>query len=220
MKPVIIVNFKTYSESTGKGADELALICEKVAHDTGKNIILAVEEVDIYRISALVDIPVYSETLDPISSGAHTGKNLPQALKENGAVGTLLNHSEDLFILDMLKESIDIAKKLGLKTVVCANDADTAEAVAAFDPDMIAIEPPELIGGDISVSTAKPEIITETIEKVRRVADIPVLCGAGIKTGEDVRIALELGAQGILIASGVIKSKNPEKALRELADAL
>ncbi|MFC2134059.1 triose-phosphate isomerase [Bacteroidota bacterium] len=218
--PVIIVNFKTYAKGTGREADTLAQACEKVAHETGKNIAIAIEEVDLHRVSSLVDIPVLSEHLDPIEPGPHTGHNLPQALKDNGAVGTLLNHSEDRFRIDKLNESIDIAKDLGLFTVVCANDSETAEAVAAFSPDMIAVEPPELIGGDVSVSTAKPEVITDTIEKVKRIADIPVLCGAGVKTAEDVKIALHLGAQGILIASGIVKAHNPEKALRELADAL
>ena len=105
-----------------------------------------------------------------------------------------------------------------MRTVACANDATTAQALAAFRPDMIAIEPPELIGGDISVSTAQPEIITNTIAKVKQIADIPVLCGAGVKTAEDVKIALELGAKGILLASGIVKAKDPEQALRDLVD--
>lgn len=218
--PVIIVNFKTYAKGSGREAEYLAQACEKVAHETGKNIIIAVQEVDLHRISSLVDIPVFSEHMDPIHAGAHTGHNLPESLKENGAEGTILNHSEDRFRIDLLEESIAIAKDIHLATVVCANDPLTAEAVAAFKPDMIVIEPPELIGGDVSVSTAKPEVITDTIKKVKQVADIPVLCGAGIKSGEDVKKAMKLGADGILIASGIVKSDNPDEALKELADAL
>jgi|TARA_B100000315_G_C14424667_1_gene517251 triosephosphate isomerase len=220
MKPVIIVNFKAYKEGTGKEAVELAKICEMVALETGKNIVIAVEEVDIHKISSLVKIPVYSEHLDPIYSGAHTGQNLPKALKDNGAEGTILNHSEDRFRIDQLEESIKIAKVIGLKTVVCANDSNIAEAVASFKPDMIAIEPPELIGGDISVSTAKPEIITDTISKVNKTAIIPVLCGAGIKNRSDVKKAIDLGAKGILVASGIVKASNPEESLKELVEGL
>lgn len=220
MKNALIVNFKTYEQGSGFRAGKLAKICNKVAKKTGKNIILAVSEVDIHRISTLVDIPVYSEHLDPIHPGAHTGKNLPQALKDNGADGTLLNHSEDRFRLDQLEDSIAIAKEVGLKTVVCANNALAARAVAAFSPDMIAVEPPELIGGDTSISTAKPEVITDTIKDVEKVAEIPILCGAGVKTAADVKKAVELGSKGILVASGVVKNKDPEKALTELAEAL
>lgn len=218
--PVIIVNFKTYPQGVGVHAEELARICEKVAHETGKNIVLAVEEVDLHRISSLVDIPVFSEHMDPVEPGAHTGHNLPQALKDNGASGTLLNHSEDRMRIDLLKESVEMAKEIGLTTVICANDPEVAEAVAAFAPDMIAVEPPELIGGDVSVSTAKPEVITDTINNVKKIADIPVLCGAGVKTGDDVRKAIHLGAAGILVASGIVKASDPEKILREFADAL
>ena len=123
--------------------------------------------------------------------------------------------------LDRLECFDNLAKELGLIVVVCANDPYTAASVAAFRPDMIAIEPPELIGGDISVSTARPEIITDTINKVRCVvSDMPILCGAGIKTAADVKKAIELGAQGILVASGIVKAENPEEKLRELANAI
>ncbi|MBU1200967.1 MAG: triose-phosphate isomerase [Nanoarchaeota archaeon] len=218
--PIIIVNFKAYKEGTGRNAVKLAKICEKVAKKTKKNIAIAVEEVDIRNISSKVKIPVLSEHLDSIREGAHTGNNLAEAIKENGAWGTLLNHSENRLRIDQLEESIKRAREVGLKTVVCANNSEIAEAVAAFEPDMIAIEPPELIGGDISVSTAKPQVITDTIKKVKRIANIPVLCGAGIKSGADVKKAIKLGAKGILVASGIVKAKDPEKALTELADAL
>jgi triosephosphate isomerase len=44
------------------------------------------------------------------------------------------------------------------------------------------------------------------------------LCGAGVKTGEDVAMALKLGSEGILVASGVVKAKYPESILREFAE--
>ena len=37
---------------------------------------------------------------------------------------------------------------------------------------------------------------------------------------EDVKIALELGAKGILLASGVTKAKDPEKVLNDLVKAI
>lgn len=215
--PVFIVNFKTYKEGTGIKALELAQICEETAKKTGKNIIIAVQEPDIYRISHEVSIPIFSEHMDPIDYGAHTGHVAPEDLKENGAVGCLLNHSEDKFRIDDLEKSIEIAKELNLMTVACANNTEIAESIAVFKPDAIAIEPPELIGGNISVSSAKPELIKESIEKIKKIdPNIPVLCGAGIKTMEDVRKAIELGTQGVLIASGIVKAKNPRKKLEEL----
>ncbi len=219
--PIIIINFKTYKQSTGKNADILADICDRVARESGKNIAIAVQELDLYRISKKFSIPVLSEHMDPIDYGAHTGHILPQALKDNGAAGCILNHSEDRFDLEKIENSIERANETKLIEVVCANNARTARAIASFHPDFIAVEPPELIGGDISVSTAKPEIIKDTVDKVRQVdPNIKVLCGAGVNTKEDISKALELGAKGVLLASGVVKAKDPEKVLRELVKAL
>jgi triosephosphate isomerase len=49
---------------------------------------------------------------------------------------------------------------------------------------------------------------------------VDVYCGAGISTGEDVVAARELGADGVLLASGVAKAEDPGEALRSLVDPL
>jgi triosephosphate isomerase len=93
--------------------------------------------------------------------------------------------------------------------------------VAALKPDIMAIEPPELIGTGIPVSKAKPEVVTDTIKLVRKVnPKVVILCGAGIGQGEDVAAAKRLGTQGVLVASGIVKAKNPYKVMREFADAV
>jgi triosephosphate isomerase len=217
---VLVINFKTYLEATAKKAEKIAKIADAVSKETNKNIVLAVQETDIYRLSKLVDIPVFSEHLDPIDYGAHTGKVLAKSLKFNGASGVLLNHSEDRFDLHEIELSVKLAKKHKLKTIVCANDAFQSGAISLFKPDFIAVEPPELIGGKVSVSSAKPEIITKTIKKVNSIKKVPVLCGAGIKTGQDVKKAIELGASGVLVASGVVKAKNIRKKIKELVEFL
>ena len=82
---------------------------------------------------------------------------------------------------------------------------------------MIAVEPPGLIGGDVSVTTADPAIVSGTVDAVIAVdPEIAVYCGAGVKTGDDVRTAMDLGAHGVLLASGVVKAKDPEAVLRDL----
>ena len=164
----LVINFKTYLEGSGRKGEKLAKIADKIAKKTKKNIILVVQETDINRIASLVNIPVYSEHLDPIDYGAHTGKILAQSLKFNGAKGVVLNHSEDRFNLEQIETSKKIAKKNKLKIVICVNDSEQAKALAVFKPDFLAVEPPELIGGNKSVSTAKPEIITDTVKKVRK----------------------------------------------------
>jgi len=216
--PLIIVNFKTYKESIGKNALKLAQICEKVAIDTSANIAVAVQAVDIYRISQCVEIPVFSQHIDNADYGQFTGHILAEAVKEAGAVGSLLNHSEHRLSLDIIKDIIN-KNKNRLEIVACAPTSEISAEIAKFKPSFIAVEPPALIGGNISVSTAQPELITNTVNKVSPF-NVPVLCGAGIKTKEDVKIALELGAKGILLASGVVKAKEPEKVLRDLASGL
>ena len=79
-------------------------------------------------------------------------------------------------------------------------------------------EEPELIGGDISVTSADPEIVSGTVEAVRKInKSAKILCGAGVKNGKDVAKAIELGAEGVLLASGVVKAKDTISVLKDLA---
>lgn len=215
-KPVIIVNFKTYPHSIGEDAVKLAKICEKVAFETGADIRVAVSAPDIYPVDKAVGIPVYAEHVDSELPGKHTGSVLPEIVKADGAAGTLLNHSEHRIPFEELKESIQRAVSVNLVVVVCAETPAKAEEIAEIKPDFVAVEPPELIGGDISVSTAHPEIITKSVELVKKKHGIKLLVGAGVKTREDVIKALELGADGVLIASGIDLAEDPEKALKDL----
>lgn len=212
--PILLTNFKTYESATGDRAVALAKVHERVAHDTQKTVVVAVQATDIFRVSQAVDIPVFAQHCDAVGFGSHTGWLLPEAVKQAGASGTILNHSEHRFSsFDDLGNAIARAKSVGLMTCVCAEHPEEGARIAAhFSPDFIAVEPPELIGGDISVSTARPELISESVAQI----SVPVLVGAGVKTGDDVRIALERGAKGVLLASGITKSDNPEAALRDL----
>ncbi len=212
--PFVIVNFKTYDESSGGNAVRLAKLCEEASKKSGIEIAVAVQAADIYRVAKSVRIKVLAQHLDPVPAGQFTGHIFAGNLKENGASGTLLNHSEKRLDGKTLKRSVEAAKAAGLLAVVCASTPEIAKAASSLNPDFIAIEPPELIGGNISVSTAKPQIITDTIKNVS--SNIPVLCGAGIKTAEDVRKADHLGAKGLLVASGVDVAKNQKEALMNL----
>ena len=215
--PVLIVNFKTYEESTGKNALKLAKICNKVSKETGKAIAISVQALDLKEISKNVEISVLSQHIDGEDFGAKTGHVLPNAVILAGGVGSLLNHSEDQYSFEELKKASDKMKELGLVRVICANTPKKAAEVAKLSPEFIAIEPPELIGTLVSVSKVNPRVITDTIEIVKKVdPKIKVLCGAGVATKEDVKKAIELGSSGILIATAIVKAKNPEKILKEM----
>ena len=218
--PIIIVNFKGYKEAIGEKAVYLARIAEKVSLETGVTVAVAPQYVDIFRITSEVSLPVFAQHIDPVVPGSCTGHVVAEAVKEAGAVGTLINHSEKRLILADIDAIIRRAKGVGLVTVVCSNNPEVSAAVAALNPDMVAVEPPELIGTGIPVSKAKPEVVSGTVNVVKRVSpDVVVLCGAGISSGEDVEAALKLGTKGVLLASGVVKSKDPKKVLLEMAEA-
>jgi triosephosphate isomerase len=218
--PLIIVNFKTYLEATGKKAVKLAKEAEKVSVETEVSIGVAPQFVDIAAVAEAVNIPVFAQHLDPVQHGSHTGHVLAESVKEAGAIGTLINHSERQLKLSDIDSIIKKTREIGLLSVVCANNPNIGAAVATLKPEIIAVEPPELIGTGISVSKAKPEVVTDTVRLVREVnPKVTILCGAGITHGEDVAAALRLGTQGVLVASGVVKAKDPYAVLREFTEA-
>ncbi len=216
-KALIVVNFKTYAEGMGENAVRIAKYCEEVSNDVGIEIIACPQIPDIYRVKSSVRIPVFSQHIDGVGMGSHTGHITAECVSSAGASGTLINHSERRLFLSDIDSANQSAKKAGLKTIVCTNNVAVTTAAATFAPDYVAIEPPELIGSGIPVSKADPGIVSGSVKAVKKIApDVEVLCGAGISKGDDVAAALELGTIGVLLASGVIKAKNPKAALWEL----
>ncbi len=220
-EPFLLINFKTYLEATGKKAVELARKTETVGEDTGVKVGVAPQFCDIEQVVAHVKIPVFAQHIDPITPGAFTGHVLAESVAAAGASGTLINHSERTLKLPDIDKSVQHAREVGLTTVVCAGTAKLGAAVALSEPDMVAIEPPELIGSGRAVSKERPEVIIESVKRIRAVnAKVKILCGAGITTGEDVYAALKLGTQGVLVASGVVKATKPESVLRDFCQAV
>ncbi|ACV25333.1 triose-phosphate isomerase [Methanocaldococcus fervens] len=214
---LIVINYKTYKESIGKRGLEIAKAAEKVSEESGVTIGVAPQFVDLRIIVENVNIPVYAQHIDNINPGSHTGHILAEAIKDCGCKGSLINHSEKRMLLADIEAVINKCKDLGLETIVCTNNINTSKAVATLNPDYIAVEPPELIGTGIPVSKANPEVVEGTVNAVKEInKDVKVLCGAGISKGEDVKAAMDLGAEGVLLASGVVKAKNVGEAIREL----
>jgi len=206
MTPTIIINFKSYKQ--GKAAVKLAKQIEKV----NKNIIVGVQDSDIYEIKKSTKLRIFAQHVDTYKPGRYTGYIIPEAVKKDRATGTFLNHSEHKLKFDVLKKTIARCKKIKLKTAVFAKDLKTAKKIQKLKPDYLIIEPPELVGGKISVSKARPELI----KNIKNHLKSNFLVGAGIKTSEDIKTAMNLGAKGIAISSAITKAKNPGKKLREL----
>lgn len=214
---MIFLNFKTYESGTGDTALAMAKIAEEASHLSGVKIIPVVQVVDIREVVSNVSIEVWAQKVDPVTFGAHTGAVLPESVVEDGAVGTVLNHSENRFgDFETLTKAHDRAREVGLKTLIFAKDIDELKKVATLKPDYISYEPPSLIGSkDISVATAEPDIIAKASE-ISKKSGIPLIVGAGVHSSLDVKKCLELGAIGIAVASDVMMADNPKQELLEL----
>ncbi|WP_318569697.1 triose-phosphate isomerase [Salinigranum marinum] len=212
----ILVNLKAYP------CDPVAVAeaARDVAEESGVRIAVSPQAAHIERV-AETGVETWAQHVSPNDHGSHTGSTLAEAVAEAGAVGTLLNHSENRLKLADIDASLAAAERAGLETCVCGNNPEQIGAVSALGPDSVAVEPPELIGGDISVSTADPDIVVDAVEAAAAVdEDVEVYCGAGVSTGDDVVAAGDLGATGILLASGVAKADDPRAALEDLVAGL
>lgn len=213
MKKKLVINFKTYQKATGKNVKQIAKAAEEINNNVKEiEIIICPQFTDIPELTKETNLKIYSQHIDPITPGSHTGHILPKAIKEKGVSGTLLNHSEKTMKLKDIEKANRLAQEKDLKTIICVNNTKNAEAISKLDPSYVAIEPPELIGGDTSVTTADPGIIKEAVKKSNK----PVLCGAGVSDFRDFEKALELGARGVLVASAITKAENPKKAIKKL----
>ncbi|RQD80002.1 MAG: triose-phosphate isomerase [Methanocalculus sp. MSAO_Arc2] len=217
VSPFILINFKTYHEGTGYSADRIARAAEAVMEDYGITIGIAPHYAELRRMAKHYSIPVYAQHIDGVGAGSYTGHTPAFMVKEAGAVGSLINHSERRLTLADIEAALAAAREEGLASVICTNNVRTTAAGAALGPEYVAIEPPELIGSGISVAQADPEIISGSVAAAHEQNKaVLVLAGAGIQSGECLRISLDLGCAGVLLASGVVKAEDPEAVLLDL----
>ncbi len=215
------INFKAYESAFNLSlAENIAKEASKITSSLGIRIILAVPSVLALKLAEVYE-DIYLEHVDPVGFGAHTGRIPPDSLKTLGIKGSIINHSEHKLVLRDVFKIIKNLNGVGIEALACGDTPAEVAALAYALPAMIAVEPPELIGTGIPVSKAKPEVITDSLEAIRRTGkDIPLLAGAGITSAADVARAVELGAKGVLVASAVMKAKDPFKVIRELAEPL
>lgn len=215
----LLVNFKSYENGSGKNGLALAKRIESVAKETEVRIAVAVQPGDISRISQEVSIPVYSQCIDPIDFGPHTGSILAENVKENGAGGALLNHAERKLGLVELKKVIAKCKELQLTTIVSVGNKENAQDIIEMKPDYMVFEYPEVNVSGKTISQLPPETLKEFVKLVKG-ASIPPFCGVGIASREDIKTAREWGAEGFVVDSAILESTEPEKRTLELALAV
>ncbi len=212
---MLIINFKTYKEATGKNGLIIAQIAEKISEQIGVNIIVVPQPTDIYQIKRATGIEVWAQYLDPIDPDRHTGFISPYALQQVGATGVLINHSEKRLTLDEIEKRVKYAKKYGLTTLVLTDSAEEAEKINLMEPDYIGYEKEELIAGDVPIIEVEGPNIENVLDKIDR----PLIIGSGIKDKEDITESLKIGAKGVILASGIIKAQDIEEKILELAKA-
>jgi triosephosphate isomerase len=206
----VLINLKAYPCDPV----EIAGIAADVSEGTGVRIAVAPQAADIAAV-AETGVETWAQHICPVEHGSHTGSTLAEAVARAGADGTLLNHSENRLRLADLDNALEAAERADLETIVCANNPRQIAAASRLDPDAVAVEPPALIGTGTPVSKADPDIVADSVEAA---SGVPVLCGAGISTGDDLVAAEELGAEGVLLASGVAKADAPRAALESLVE--
>jgi triosephosphate isomerase len=182
-------------------------------------IVLAPPQPSLGLVLQDIHIPVICQHVDNAGLGSTTGYFSPEMAKSFGAIGSLINHSEHRLNIEMIESLVKRLHNLDMTSIVCAASSEEVARIASFKPNFIAIEPPELIGSGKAVSKERPSVIADSVSAATSNYSKPpkVICGAGITDKEDVSSAYLLGAQGILVASGVIKAGNWYDKIAELA---
>jgi len=217
---LFIINFKNYDEISGLRAVKLAKIAEKISKKYKVRMAIAPPQHALSEI-AKYSIPVLAQHLDSANLGSTTGFIVPEIIKKSKVQGSLINHSERRIPEKEIKSLVSRLKKLKMISVVCVKNVNEARKYAKLNPTYIAIEPPELIGTGKAVSKERPEVITKSVIAVKQAKNsTKLLCGAGIVSGKDVSKAMQLGANGILVASGIVKARNWNAIVEEFALAI
>ena len=224
----LVINAKNYAEASGSNLERLTATIQDVASKP------TFREVSFFlappgfglgsSILARSSFGVLAQHLDLAAVGASTGFSVPEIARSFGAAGSLINHSEHRISPDDIERLVSRLRELGMTSIVCAMDDGEVAKFSRFSPDFIAVEPPELIGSGRAVSKVRPEIITESRDALQNNkpagSSTKLLCGAGIVDGIDAKLSTELGSDGVLVASGIIKAPDWKGKIEELARGL
>jgi triosephosphate isomerase len=219
LKGPIIINCKNYLEIAGERIFQLAEIAQDISEKSKIEIIIAPPQNSLFYLSQFIKLPLICQHIDNEKIGPTTGFTIPELAKSYGASGSLINHSEHRIEYASIQNTIERLRRLNMFSIVCASTSREVGELSRFNPDMIAIEPPELIGTGKAVSKVNPSIITESVKEARiNSKNVKVICGAGIVDKTDIQSAINLGSEGILLASGLIKAESWKEKLIELSE--
>ncbi|EQD42825.1 triosephosphate isomerase [mine drainage metagenome] len=212
---MLIINCKHYKNAVGERFENFFAQLPGSKTGNGWEIHYAIGTYDLHLAKHFPDKSFFAQHVDPNGYGAFTGRISMELLIDSGIKGSLINHSEFRLGRDVVERAIAKARNMEFDLVVCAENLDEVSHFAQSGAPIVAYEPPELIGGNISVSSEKPDII-EKAANICEKSDALLIVGAGIKTGRDIFTSLKLGAVGGLVASGVVLASNPADAITSL----
>jgi triosephosphate isomerase len=220
LPPIFEIGLKGYVYGTAAVA--LAREADRAAQEFGVSVIFDPQYVDIPAVVRETDhLLIFAQHMDPVRVGRGNGSILPEALKEAGVVGAMLNHSERRITLGEIARTVARADEVGLATLVCTDSPREAAAVAQLRPNIVLAEPPDLIGGERSVGQAMAGFVEETIRLVKGVDPrIVVMCAAGVRTPEDVANMVRLGVEATGSTSGILTAPDPVAQLRAMIAAM
>ncbi len=198
---------------------EIAKGFDRLSEKYGIDVILDIPDTEIRNVASQVKrVHVYSQHMDSLPVGRGMGRTLPEALKDAGAVGCMLNHAEHKLTLSELEKAIRRADEVGLATIVCADSIEEVKAVASLAPNILVAEPTELIG------TGRPadrEYVDEVIKVIREInPDILPFPSAGISCGDDCYNIIKAGSSASGCSSAIAKAADPLALAEEMISAV
>ena len=217
---MFVINCKNYEEISGDKIIKFVKTAESISKKYKIKVAVSPPQ-HLVGLVANSSIPIFAQHIDDSKIGSTTGFIIPELLKKSKVKGSLINHSEHRISSKEIEKLVSKLKELKMTSILCVKDVAEVKKYVKLNPDYIAIEPPELIGSGKAVSKEKPDLISKAAEAVKNAKNnTKLLCGAGIVSGEDVSKAIELGSKGILVASGIVKSKNWNGIMSEFAKSM
>lgn len=203
----------------GKQVLDLAKAADIAAKKYDVNIIFTASYADIRMVAEETEnLFVFAPHMDPIPIGRGVADVLPESIKAAGAVGVMLNHCEKPISLSVLRQTIMRADQIGLLSIVCADSIAEAKAIALFEPNIIVVEPTELIG---TGKTSDLDLVLASIVAVKSInSEILVLHAAGISSGKDVYNVIYAGAEATGSSSGIVKAPDSAAMVDEMIHAV
>ncbi len=222
MKPVIRTPFfeiGTKNYIWGDTVLEYAKAADDAAEKYDIDVLFITPVVEIRRVventKNLIVLAPYMDTLRP---GRGMADILPEAVRDAGAKGVVVNHSEKPMSLPAIKATIDRAHELDMIAFACADTIAEAKAIAQLNPDIINPEPSELIGGGKGVSDMS--YVMESIKVIKEInPNIMVEQAAGISQPQQVYDFIMAGSEAAGAASGIVNAEDPIKMIYEMIAA-